>query len=203
IARTPRPGRGSLRAHREREKERCRPEGTALFAGRSEDSGLNAGATGCSPFVFTFAQACSTLRRKMVFLCLPITFCTPGTRAFSKADRRRAHGIDRNATRAPLGSALLEAGPRQRRRFRLSRTHSRSCGRRTETAEGDAEQRHANNLEAWHWGEDQSDDRKNVNEDEISENAFFGVDRLPEGPIPGALLLRYGQFHVLSGDLLC
>jgi hypothetical protein len=81
--------------------------------------------------------------------------------------------------------------------------HAVITDRRTETAEGDAEQRHANNLEAWHWEEDQSDDRKNVNENEISENAFFSVDGLPEGPVPGALLLRYGQFHVLSGDLLC
>jgi hypothetical protein len=28
------------------------------------------------------------------------------------------------------------------------------------------------------------------------------MDGFPEWPIPGALLLRYGQFHILSGDLL-
>jgi len=41
-----------------------------------------------------------------------------------------------------------------------------------------------------------------VNEDEISEDAFLAMNRFPEGPVPGALLLRYGQFHVFSGDLL-
>jgi hypothetical protein len=81
--------------------------------------------------------------------------------------------------------------------------HAVIANRCAETTEGDAEQRHANNLEARHWEEDQAYDRENVNEYEIGENAFFAVDRLPEGAVPGALLLRYGQFHVLSGDLLC
>src|SRR5260370_37628830 len=85
----------------------------------------------------------------------------------------------------------------------LMSEHAVITDRRTETAEGDAEQRHANNLEARHWEEDQAYDRENVNENEISEDAFFSVDQLPERPVPGALLLRYGQFHVLSGDLLC
>src|SRR2546430_14597494 len=61
---------------------------------------------------------------------MPITFCTPGIGAFNKADHRRAHGINRNATRTPLGPALLEARPRERRRLHLSRPHSRSCGHR-------------------------------------------------------------------------
>ena len=74
---------------------------------------------------------------------------------------------------------------------------------RAETAKSDAEQSHADNLEAWHWEEDQPDDRENVNEDDISEDGFFAANGFPEGPVPGALLLRYRQFHVLSGDLLC
>jgi len=41
-----------------------------------------------------------------------------------------------------------------------------------------------------------------VNKDEISEDAFLAMNGFPEGPVPGALLLRYGQFHVFSGDLL-
>jgi hypothetical protein len=41
-----------------------------------------------------------------------------------------------------------------------------------------------------------------VYEDEIGEDALFAMDGFPEGPVPGALLLRYGQFHVFSGDLL-
>ena len=81
--------------------------------------------------------------------------------------------------------------------------HAVITDRGAETAKGNTEQRHANNLEAWHREEDQPDDRENVNEDDISEDAFFAVDGLPEGAVPGALLLRYGQFHVLSGGLLC
>src|ERR1700704_3099831 len=61
---------------------------------------------------------------------------------------------------------------------------------RAETAKGDTEQSHANNLEAWQRKEDQSDPGKNVNENEISKDAFFAVDRFPEGPVPGAILLR-------------
>src|SRR6266704_1387005 len=71
-----------------------------------------------------------------------------------------------------------------------------------ETAKGNAEQSHADNLEAWHRKEDQTYNAKNVNEDEISEDTFFAMHGFPEGPVPGALLLRYDRFHVLSGDLL-
>jgi len=74
------------------------------------------------------------------------------------------------------------------------------CG--AETAKGDAEQSHADNFETGDRKEYQPDDRKNVNENEISEDAFFAMNWFPEGPVPGALLLRYGQFHILSGDLL-
>jgi len=50
--------------------------------------------------------------------------------------------------------------------------------------------------------EDQADNGKSVYEDEIGEDALFAMDGFPEGPVPGALLLRYGQFHVFSGDRL-
>src|SRR5882724_11014577 len=78
----------------------------------------------CSLLVCTFVQFSSVPPRKMVLLEVPITFCTPGTHAVN--DRRRTHGIDRNATRAPLGPALLETRPWQRGRLRLSRPHTHS-----------------------------------------------------------------------------
>src|SRR5882672_7663806 len=61
-----------------------------------------------------------------------------------------------------------------------------------EAAEGDAQYRHADDFEAGNWEKDQPDDCKNVDQDEIGEDAFFAVDGFPEGPVPGALLLRYG-----------
>jgi len=61
-----------------------------------------------------------------------------------------------------------------------------------QTAKGNAEQSHADNLEAWQREEDQTDDGKNVNENEKSEDAFFAMDGFPKGPVPGAFLLRYG-----------
>ena len=61
-----------------------------------------------------------------------------------------------------------------------------------QTAKGNAEQSHADNLEAWHGKEDQTGDGKNVNENEKSKDAFFAMDGFPEGPVPGAFLLRYG-----------
>jgi len=85
---------------------------------------------------------------------------------------------------------------------RLVREHTMIADSGAETAKGNAEQSHAHNFEAWHGEEDQTDDRKNVYEDEISEDAFLAMNGFPEGPVPGALLLRYRQFHVLSGDLL-
>jgi hypothetical protein len=41
-----------------------------------------------------------------------------------------------------------------------------------------------------------------VDENEKGKDAFFTMNGFPERPVPGALLLRYGQFHVVSGDLL-
>src|SRR6266850_1530235 len=81
--------------------------------------------------LFTLEQFSGAPRQKMVWLWLPIELSAPGTRAIStrainKADRRRTHGTDRNATRAPLGPPLLETRPRQRRRLHLSRTEHRS-----------------------------------------------------------------------------
>src|SRR5258708_6376274 len=64
----------------------------------------------------------------MVLLWLPYTFCIPGTRTFYNADRRRLHGINRNASSAPLGQAVLEARPRQRRGLYVSGPHTRSGG---------------------------------------------------------------------------
>src|SRR5467141_833136 len=61
-----------------------------------------------------------------------------------------------------------------------------------EAAEGDAQYRHAGDFEAGNREKDQTDDRKNVDQDEIGEDAFFAVDGFPEGPVPGALLVRYG-----------
>ncbi len=84
----------------------------------------------------------------------------------------------------------------------LVREHPVIANRGAEPAEGDAEQSHADNLEAWHGEKNQADDGKSVNEDDISEDAFLAMNGFPEGPIPGALLLRYGQFHILSGGLL-
>src|SRR6266404_2549802 len=84
----------------------------------------------------------------------------------------------------------------------LVREHPVIANRGAEPAEGDAEQSHADNLEAWHGEKNQADDGKSVNEDDISEDAFLAMNWFPEGPIPGALLLRYGQFHILSGGLL-
>src|SRR6266850_433259 len=87
--------------------------------------------------LFTLEQFSGAPRQKMVWLWLPIELSAPGTRAIStrainKADRRRTHGTDRNATRAPLGPPLLETRPRQRRRLHLSRPDPRSCGRRSD-----------------------------------------------------------------------
>src|SRR5438128_9172081 len=56
------------------------------------------------------------------------TFCLPGIRTLSNADRRRLHGINRNASSAPLGQAVLEACPWQRRGLHVSGPHSRSGG---------------------------------------------------------------------------
>jgi len=84
----------------------------------------------------------------------------------------------------------------------LVRQHAVIADGRAEPAKGDAEQSHADNFEVWHGEEDQTDNGKNVNKNEIREYSFFAMYGFPEGPVPGALLLRYGQFHILSGDLL-
>src|SRR6267142_860068 len=82
--------------------------------------------------LFTLVQFSRAPRQKMVWLWLPITLCAPANRAINKADRRRTHGTDRNATRAPLGPPLLETSPRQRRRLHLSCPDPRSCDRRSD-----------------------------------------------------------------------
>src|SRR6266403_5802580 len=82
--------------------------------------------------LFTLVQFSRAPRQKMVWLWLPIELSAPGTRAVNKPDRRRTHGTDRNATRAPLGPPLLETRPWQRRRLHLSRPDPRSCGRRSD-----------------------------------------------------------------------
>jgi hypothetical protein len=84
----------------------------------------------------------------------------------------------------------------------LVRKHAVIADRGAETAKGDAEQSHADDLKAWHREKNQTDDGKNVNENDISEDSFLAVNGFPEGSIPGALLLRCGQLHILSGDLL-
>src|SRR5438046_9768784 len=56
---------------------------------------------------------------------------------------------------------------------------------RAQTAKSDAEQSHADNLEAWHREEDQPDDCEHVNEDDISEAGLFAANGLPEGTAPG------------------
>src|SRR5438552_3735047 len=81
-----------------------------------------------SPIVFIFEQLADAARWKMVLLWLPYTFCLPGIRTLSNADRRRLHGINRNASSAPLGQAVLEACPWQRRGLHVSGPHSRSGG---------------------------------------------------------------------------
>ena len=82
------------------------------------------------------------------------------------------------------------------------REHAVIANRGAEAAESDAEHSHADNLEAWHGEKYQADHGENMNEDEISEDALFAMDGFPKGSVRGALLLRYGQFHNLSGDLL-
>ncbi len=82
------------------------------------------------------------------------------------------------------------------------REHAVIADRGAQPAKGNAEQGHADNLKVWHGKKDQTDDCKNVNENEISEDAFLAMDGFPEGPVPRALLLRYGQFHILSAELL-
>src|SRR6266404_6622246 len=72
-----------------------------------------------------------------------------------------------------------------------------------EAAEGDAQYRHADDFEAGNREKDQTDDRKSMDQDEIGEDAFFAMDGFPKGAVPRTLLLRCGQFHVFSGDLLC
>jgi hypothetical protein len=74
--------------------------------------------------------------------------------------------------------------------------HAVIADRGAKATQSDAEQSHADNLEAWHGKEDETDDCKTMNEDKISEDAFLAMNGLPEGTIPGALLLRYGQFHM-------
>src|SRR6266850_2252453 len=61
-----------------------------------------------------------------------------------------------------------------------------------EAAESDAKYRHTDDLEAWNREKDQTDDRENVDQDKIGEDAFFAVDGFPKGAVPGARFLRCG-----------
>src|SRR5271163_1673064 len=51
---------------------------------------------------------------KMVFLCLPCTFGTPGIHTFNQAGSRRHHGISRHTRSAAVGTSILETRTRQR-----------------------------------------------------------------------------------------
>jgi len=63
---------------------------------------------------------------------------------------------------------------------------------RAEPAKSNTEQCHANNLRLGNREEDQADDGKNVNENEISKDAFFAVERVSRrvGPRGALVALR-------------
>src|SRR5579859_1344407 len=92
-----------------------------------------------------------------------------------------------------------------RMRFeRLVREHAVIANRRAEPAECGEKHGHAKNLEAWNGKENQAHDGKNVNEDQVGENAFLAVNRFPKGTVPGMRLwrlLRQANFHGFSDDL--
>src|SRR5882672_4670020 len=68
--------------------------------------------------------------------------------------------------------------------------HAVVANRSAKAAEGDAQYRHADHFEAGDRKKNQPDDRKNVDQDEVGEDAFFAVDGFPKGAVPGALWLR-------------
>src|SRR5215831_3206250 len=86
----------------------------------------------------------------------------------------------------------------------LVREHAMIANGRAKPAQCCKEHGHSQNLKAWDWKENQADDGKNMNENQVSENAFFAVNRLPKRPLPRMRLwrlLRQANFHVFSDDL--
>ncbi len=87
---------------------------------------------------------------------------------------------------------------------RLVREHSVITNRRAESAESGEEKGQAEDFEARQRKKNQADDRKHVNDDEVSENAFLAMDGFPKRAVPGLRLrrlLRDAKFHEFSGDL--
>src|SRR5215470_3863598 len=86
----------------------------------------------------------------------------------------------------------------------LVREHAVITHRSAKPAERSKEHCQAQNLETRQRKQNQSDDAKNVNQDQVSENAFFAVNRFPKRTVPGLhlrRLLRCTDFHVLSDGL--
>src|SRR5215467_15468638 len=85
---------------------------------------------------------------------------------------------------------------------RLMREHAVIANRCAKPAKCCEEQRHTKDLQAWERKKDQTSNGKNVNQDQVGENAFFPVNRLPEWTVPRLRrLLRQANFHVFSDDL--
>src|SRR5260370_28411191 len=62
----------------------------------------------CSPFVLTLVQFSSSRPQNSVWLCLPITFFTPGTHAFNEPARGKAHDINTTPPTRPSLPTLLQ-----------------------------------------------------------------------------------------------
>src|SRR5262249_41500456 len=87
---------------------------------------------------------------------------------------------------------------------RLMSEHAVITNGRSEPAQRGEEQRHTKDLQAWEREKDQTSNGKNVNQDQVGENAFFPVHGLPKRPMPRLRrwrLLRQADFHVFSDDL--
>jgi hypothetical protein len=82
-----------------------------------------------SSLVSDFSQIYFAHGGKMVLLCLPCTFGTPGIHTFNQAGSWRHHGISRHTRSAAVGTSILETRTRQRGRLRISRpdTRARAC----------------------------------------------------------------------------
>jgi len=108
-------------------------------------------------------------------------------------------------------AGAVEHGPKDQELFDepvgphgLVREHAVITDGRAESAESSEEKGHAEDLEARQRKKNHTDDRKHVNDDEVSENTFFAVDRFPERAVPRLRLrrlLRGAKFHGFSGDL--
>ena len=112
-----------------------------------------------------------------------------------------ARGVSRTVEDGPEDQELLDNRVGLER---LMRQHAVITNRRAEPAKCGEEHRQTKNLEARHGKKDQADDGKNVNEDQVSENAFLAVNRFPKWPFPRVYLwrlLRQANFHVFSDDL--